>query len=95
MTPFKVKVLIDHYEDMGYSLKTGDTLYAKNKEGNYVIYCQLIKFDTPSKCWLAKNANLKSFPVAKINHFIEMVVVPFEQYVKKMNGKSISLKKHE
>lgn len=88
MTPFKIKVSIDHYEQMGYALKTGDTIYTKIKDGNFTIYGELITFDTKTNCWVGKNATLKSFSITKVGHYIEIMVVPFEQYLNKMRQKS-------
>jgi len=93
MNPFKTKVQIDYYESMGYELKTGDTLYSKNREGNYVVYGKLIKFDAPTKCWLAAGGNMKSFPITKVNHYIEIIVIPFDQYLKKMGEKGFTGRK--
>ena len=87
MTPFKIKVSISHYELMNYALKTGDTVYSKNKNGGYTIYGELINFDTKLDCWLAKSTNMKSFPISKIDHYIEIVVIPFDQYMKKIRQK--------
>ena len=95
MTPFKTKILIDQYEHMGYALKTGDTLYTKKSDGNYAVYGELIKFDSEIKCWLAKCGSLRSFPISKINHFIEIVVIPFDQYVRKVSDKGFNGRKNE
>jgi hypothetical protein len=84
MNPFKIKILVDQYEQMGYELKTGDTLYEKNWNGNYVVYCELVKFDAPAKCWFARKNTAKTFPIRKQNRYIDIVVVPFDQYVKKV-----------
>lgn len=88
MTPFKIKVTIDHYEMMKYNLKTGDTIYTKTKDGGYVVYAELINFDTKLQCWIAKNGNMKSFPISKIGHYIDLMVIPFDQYLKKMRDNS-------
>lgn len=95
MNPFKIKVLVEQYEQMGYELKTGDTLYGKNWNGNYVLYGELIKFDTQLNCWLAKSAGLKSFPITKVKHYIELVVVPFDQYMKKVRQHATTFKGKE
>lgn len=87
MTPFKIKISIDYYEQLGNALKTGDTIYTKNKDENYSVYAQLINFETKTNCWLGKSATVKSFPVSKKGHYIEITVVPFDQYLKKMKDK--------
>lgn len=89
MTPFKIKVTIDQYENMGYQLKTGDTLYSKGRDGNYTVYCKLLNYDTKLNCWLAQGGSMKSFPATKVGHYIEIVVLPFEQYVRKLGDKAI------
>lgn len=87
MSPFKTKVLVDHYELMGYILKSGDTLYAKSWNGNFVLYGELVKFDATTQCWYAKTNSTKTFPIKKVNHYIEIVVIPFDQYVKKISSR--------
>lgn len=88
MTPFKIKVLVSRYEDMGYVLKSGDTICHKNREGDYVFYCKLTKFDEKLKCWQGKTEAGKVVTVDRLNSHIEIVVIPFEQYLKKMKQSS-------
>jgi hypothetical protein len=90
MTPFKIKIQVDQYEKMGYVLKTGDTICQKNKDGNYAIHCELLKFDEKTKCWLGKGGSFKTFPVSMIDKYIEIIVIPFDQYIKKMKDKGHS-----
>ncbi len=88
MTPFKVKVSVEHYENMGYELKVNDILYSKKNDGTHIIYCCLIKFDEKHKCWLGKSNTINNFPICKAKSYIEIVVIPFEQYRKKLSERA-------
>jgi hypothetical protein len=83
MTPFKIKVSVDHYESMNYQLKVGDKLYQKDKHGNHLEYAELISFDPAQNVWLGKTASMKSTPLAVKTLYISLLVVPFDQYLKK------------
>lgn len=88
MTPFKIKVSVDHYEEMGYKLKIKDILYCKKKDGRFDIYAELIDFDKKQNCWIGKAGSIKSLPVSTVNSYIEIVVIPFEQYTKKSSERA-------
>lgn len=88
MTPFKIKVTVEHYERMGYNLKVKDVLHLKRKDGNYVQYVELIGRDQSQNVWLGKTPTLKSVPVSLVDAYIEIVVIPFEQYTRKLNDRA-------
>jgi len=93
MTPFKTKVLVTQYQSMGYELKVKDVLYRKKKDGNFAQYVELIGLDEINKIWLGKSATMRSLPVSIIDAYIDIVVVPFEQYTTKMKQKGFSILK--
>lgn len=92
MTPFRVTISVEKYESLGYNLKAGDVLFHMDKIGHYFRYAELISYDEVKNIWIGKTASATT-PISKVNTYISMMVVPFDQYVKKMGDKSFSLKK--
>lgn len=92
MTPFKIKISVDKYESMGYNLKAGDVIYHVDRLGHYTKYAELISYDEKQNVWIGKTASATA-PITKVNGLIDITVIPFDQYLKKLNDKGFILKK--